>query len=80
MEKVNKKQVNSLKISTERLAEFTKLFEQRTKGKIEGGAALEKAEILLRTVALLYKPVDKLDYYKADVVYPLLRKPLDNKT
>jgi hypothetical protein len=80
METTHKKQINSLKISTEKLNEFSNLFEQKTGKKLLGGVLLEHAETLLHTVSLLYKPVKKLDYYKADIAYPLLRKPLDNKT
>jgi hypothetical protein len=32
--------------------------------------ALSRAETLLRTISILYKPVNKLDYYKADIAYP----------
>jgi hypothetical protein len=80
MKKLVKTNINSLKISNDRLVEFTKLFEVKTGKKLSDEEILVKAETLLRTVSLLYKPINKLDYYKADVAYPLLRKPLDKKT
>jgi len=56
-------------ISKERLLQFIRLFELKTGIKLSDEKALERAEVLLRTISLLYKPVDKFDYYKTEVDY-----------
>lgn len=56
---------NSLKISSERLLEFTKLYERKTGKKLTESEALMHAETLLRTMTILYHPISKKDYYSA---------------
>ena len=74
-QKPKKTHLNSMNISDKRLSEFIKLFEKKTGRKLSEPEALARAGILLRTISLLYKPVDKLDYYSADMSYPLFDIP-----
>lgn len=66
---------NSMNISKERLLQFIRLFEQKTGIKLSEEKALERAEILLRTISILYKPVNKFDYYKTEVDYSFFCTP-----
>jgi len=60
-------------ISEKRLAEFILLYEAKTGKKLSAPEALTAAEVLLRTVSLLYKPVSIKDYYSAMVQKMILR-------
>jgi len=63
--KIDRTNQNSLKISSERLLEFTKLFERKTGRKLNEQEALTQAETLLRTMTILYHPISKKEYYSA---------------
>lgn len=54
-----------MQISNKRLSEFKLLFESKTGRKLSESEALKLAEILLRTISILYKPVSAKDYYLA---------------
>ena len=55
----------SMHISSEKLAQFITLFERKTGRKLSESQALAQAEMLLRTISILYKPVSTNDYYSA---------------
>ena len=57
--------INSMRISNERLAQFTRIFEQKTGRKISESQALARAEMLLRTISILYHPINMKDYSSA---------------
>lgn len=57
--------LNSMLISSEKLAQFITLFERKTGKKLSESQALAQAEMLLRTISILYKPVSTNDYYSA---------------
>jgi len=61
----NKNQPSSMRISSDRLLEFSKLFEQKTGIKLSDQEVLQRAETLLRTISLLYQPVSVDDYCSA---------------
>lgn len=58
----NKINQNSMHISKKRLAWFISLFEVKTGIKLSESEALARAEILLRTISILYKPISMSDY------------------
>ena len=58
----NKTHLKSMRISIERLSQFIKLFERKTGKKLSEPEALARAETLLRTVSVLYQPVNVRDY------------------
>ena len=72
--KLYKTHLNNMNISSERLSEFIKLFERKTGQKLTEKEALAPAETLLRTISILYKPINKIDYYTADIAYPFFEK------
>ena len=61
----NKINLNSMHISEKRLASFTSLFEAKTGVKLSESEALTRAEVLLRTISILYKPISTSDYSSA---------------
>jgi hypothetical protein len=65
MEKPLNANLKSMSISKQRLSEFIKLFKLKTNRKLTEQEALPHAETLLRTIAILYQPVSKKDYYSA---------------
>lgn len=54
-----------MRISNERLAQFTELFERKTGRKLSESQALARAEMLLRTISILYHPINIKDYSSA---------------
>lgn len=64
-QKLPKTHLNSMRISNKRLSQFIKLFELKTGRKLSEQEVLKRAEILLRTTSILYRPVSTHDYYSA---------------
>ncbi len=60
-----KTNLDSMRISSDRLSQFITLFYGRTGTKLSEAQALARAEILLRTISILYQPVSTSDYYSA---------------
>ena len=52
----------SMNISEKKLVEFIELFRKKTGSTLPSDKALVKANALLRTIQLLYKPIRKSDY------------------
>ena len=63
--KLTKTYIGSVHISNQRLLQFMKLFEWKIGRKLTESEALPQAETLLRTISILYKPVNKFDYYSS---------------
>lgn len=61
----NKINLNSMHISKKRLAWFISLFEVKTGIKLSESEALARAEILLRTISIIYKRISIADYSSA---------------
>lgn len=61
----NKININSMNISKKRLGYFINLFEAKTGIKLSESEALTRAEILLRSISILYKPISMTDYSSA---------------
>ena len=72
--KTHKTALNGMSISAEKLFKFIELFEQKTGRKLKDTEALVRAKTLLQTVYTLYKPVNKLDYYSAEVAFPFFER------
>lgn len=62
---INKININSMNISKKRLEYFINLFEAKTGIRLSESDALERAEILLRSISILYKPISTSDYSSA---------------
>jgi len=60
--KFNRMNLNSMNISNKRLLQFINLFNAKTGVKLSEPEALTRAEILLRTIAILYQPISVSDY------------------
>ena len=60
--KTIKTNIGSVNISNEKLLQFIKLFEWKIGRKLTESEALPQAETLLRTISILYKPVDRFNY------------------
>jgi 5-methylcytosine-specific restriction endonuclease McrBC GTP-binding regulatory subunit McrB len=74
LEKIkNKTTSNSMRISSDRLLEFGKLFEQKTGIKLSEQEVLQRAETLLRTISLLYQPVSAEAYCSALIKKQILK-------
>jgi len=65
MNKDTKTDVSSMIISKEKLSQFTRLIEYKTGKKLSEAEALEKAQTLLRTMIILYRPISQKEYYSA---------------
>jgi hypothetical protein len=65
MNKNTKTDVNSMIISKERLAQFTKLIKYKTGKKLSEAESLEQAQTLLRTMIILYRPISQEEYFSA---------------
>jgi len=63
--KFNKINLNSMKISKERLAEFMELIEIKTGEQLSEQEALTEAEKLLRIISIIYQPATIDDYCSA---------------
>ena len=63
--KFNKINLNSMKISNERLAEFIELIEIKTGEQLSEQVALTEAEKLLRLISIIYQPATIDDYCSA---------------
>ena len=63
--KLNKLNINSMKISKERLAEFIELIEIKTGKQLSEQEALTEAEKLLRIISIIYQPATIDDYCSA---------------
>lgn len=61
----NTKQLNSMSISKERLAQFATLFKIKTGRILPEQEVLVQAERLLRMISIIYKPVDINDFCSA---------------
>jgi len=61
----NKTNLASMRISNARLQQFIEIFERKTGVRLSEADALARAETLLRTMSILYKPVSKADYYSS---------------
>lgn len=70
----HKTRLNSLSISTNRLLQFTRLFEAKTGVKLSGEDTLMRAETLLRTMSLLYHPICEKDFNTALIRKLFLRR------
>ena len=68
-----KTEICNMHISKQKLEQFILLFESRTGQKLTEKEALDKAEILLRTVSILYRPVSIKDYCNTIVKKQLLK-------
>jgi len=58
----NMTNLNSMKISSKRLLQFTNLFKAKTGVILMEQEALIRAETLLRTISILYQPISIPDY------------------
>jgi hypothetical protein len=56
---------HSMYISEKRLSEFINLFKAKTGVTLTESEALERAEILLRSISIFYKPISMTDYSSA---------------
>jgi hypothetical protein len=66
MDKItNKMNLNSMNISQKRLQQFINLFKAKTGVTLSEPEALTRADILLRTISILYQPVSISDYSHA---------------
>jgi hypothetical protein len=70
---VSKNLPKSMSISQARLLEFRQLFEQKTGLKLLDQEVLGRAEILLRTISLLYQPVTAEAYCSALIKKQILK-------
>ena len=62
IQKLNKLNIESMRISNEKLLEFIEIFKELFDITLSEKEALERANILLRTVSLIYKPISIKDY------------------
>lgn len=63
-----------MSISDDRLNQFIELFEGKTDKTLSKKEALVRAKTLLQTVHTLYRPINEMDYYSADMAYPFFER------